>query len=254
MIIKGKGKVKIMAISSVGNYEDVYQNIYVSQNKKTEKKEEDKKEIKPESNEDYVKKLQGKVSYVNLEIGYGLNMRKDKKMGTITMNPGLLEKMKNDPEAEKKYTQLLKDIERAEKTVNSYYNSIGGCVERTSHWYIDENGKYYHFGYVRRDDKLNKKLRLERKENTEKWIEKSRQKAREKAKEQEEKTEKAKEEHKEDVVKDKVEDLVNGKLSDGEHGEAYFDESDMRDVMDAIKKEDGMPANHQVGTNMDMKV
>lgn len=72
--------------------------------------------------------------------------------------------------------------ERAENTVNAYYNALGGCVERSSHWYIDENGEYCHFGYVYRDDKLNKKLRQEARENEEKLIEKNRKGAVEKRK------------------------------------------------------------------------
>ena len=212
-----------MAISNINNYTDTYEKVYVTQNKKMEA--EKKEEVKTESNQSYVKKLQGKVSYVNLEIGYGLNMKKDKKVGTITMNPELLEKMKNDPEAEKKYTQLIKDIERAEKTVNSYYNSLGGVVEHTSHWYIDENGNYTHFGYIKRDDKLNKKLRLEAKKNTEKWIEKSREKAKEKAKEQE-------------AVREK-------RLKE-----------DMKDIMDTIRKENEAAEKREnpVGANMDMRI
>lgn len=191
-----------MGISSVSNYGDVYENPYISNNVRMET--EKKKEIKADSGHKYLKKIQSQVSYVNLEVGNALNMKRDNKVGTVTMNPKLLEKMQNDPEAERKYTQLVKDIERAEKTVNAYYNSLGGCVERSSHWYIDENGKYYHFGYTRRDDKLNKKLRLERQKNTEKWIEKSREKAREKtgelAEKREEKAVKAKEEEHADLV------------------------------------------------------
>lgn len=104
-------------------------------------------------------------------------MKRDKRAGVITVNPKLLEKMQNDPEAEKKYTQTLKDIEKAERTANAYYNSLGGCVERTSHWYVDENGEYQHFAYTRRDDRLNKKIREESQKNKEKFIEKTRKKA-----------------------------------------------------------------------------
>ncbi|MBQ3543837.1 MAG: hypothetical protein IJA34_02435 [Lachnospiraceae bacterium] len=37
-------------------------------------------------------------------------------------------------------SQRLKDIQRAESVVSSYYNSLGGETERTSHWNIDDNG------------------------------------------------------------------------------------------------------------------
>lgn len=185
-----------MAITGVGNYGNVYEGIYdihkkeadVSGQKRNSETSGVKAEAKKEdeagrtgntkgavSSRKYLSRLQEKVSYVTLETGYGLNTKRDNKIGTITINPKLLEKMQSDPEAEKKYTQLFKDIERAEKTVAAYYNALGGCVERSSHWYIDENGKYCHFGYVRRDDKLNKKLREETQKNVEKQIEKCRE-------------------------------------------------------------------------------
>lgn len=210
-----------MEILNAGNYTDMYESAYISRNKKTEtdKNGDIKKEVSAESNRAYVKKLQREVSYVDLEIGSSLNMKRDKKTGTVTINPELLEKMKKDPEAEKKYTQLIKDIERAEKTAMAYYNSLGGCAERTSHWYIDENGKYCHCGYVRRDDKLNKKLHKEAKKNTDEWIEKTRKKSREKAKELKEKLEEKLEEKpegpaekREEKIEDPVKDKMNHKV------------------------------------------
>ncbi len=66
----------------------------------------------------------------------------------------------------------LKDIQRAEGTVSSYYNSQGGTTKRTSHWNIDDEGNVSHFAYVRREDKLNEKLRKEADENAKKLIEK----------------------------------------------------------------------------------
>lgn len=194
-----------MAISGVGDYGGIYESAYASLKKETDvsgrkrtdganeplKSSEGKTEAanKAVSNQKYLAKLQQKVSYVKLEIGSGLSMKKDNKVGTIAINPKLLEKMQNNPEAEEKYTQMIKDIERAEKTVAAYYNAMGGCVEHTSHWYIDENGKYYHFGYVYRDDKLNKKLREDAQENAGKLIEKTRENAREKKEQLEEKLE-----------------------------------------------------------------
>ena len=137
------------------------------------------------------------MPYTKLEIGSALSMQKDKRAGVITVNPKLLEKMQKDPEAAAQYTQKLKDIERAERTANAYYNSLGGVVERTSHWYVDEEGNHYHFAYTRRDDRLNKKIQEETKKNTEKHIEKTRKKAREKAEKLKEQLEKKAEETKE---------------------------------------------------------
>lgn len=181
-----------MAITGIGgNYNgSVYESAYAAQKSVAVKKAEASKmnetsEVKAEavknSNEEYLKQLQKQTPYITLQIGYGLNTKKDNKVGVVTINPRLLEEMQNNPESEKKYTQTIKDIERAEKTVNAYYDALGGCVEHTSHWYIDENGKYYHFGYVYRDDKLNKRLREEAQKNAEERIEKTRENARERA-------------------------------------------------------------------------
>ena len=176
-----------MAVAGIGNaYGGIYENAYASSAKETAKKEESRKTETVNkqaeasgkvSNEEYLKTLQKKVPYVKLETGFGLNMKKDNRAGVITVNPGLLEKMQSDPEAAKKYTQTLKDIERAEKTGDAYYNALGGVVEMTSHWYVDENGNFSHFAYVHRDDKLNKKIRKETQEKAEELIEKTREKA-----------------------------------------------------------------------------
>lgn len=180
-----------MEIVRTGNYAEAYGTIYDSQKAATEsQKNKEVNALKDgqntENSQAYLKKIQQQVPYVKLETGYGLSMKRDKRAGVITVNPKLLEKMQNDPEAEKKYTQTLKDIERAERTANAYYNSLGGCVERTSHWYVDENGEYQHFAYTRRDDRLNKKIREETQKNKEKFIEKTRKKAAEKKKKLEE--------------------------------------------------------------------
>lgn len=182
-----------MAVTGIGSsYSNAYESARAvparkaAGREKTQEAAAAKKEIgleKKRDSQEYLRGLQRQVSDVTLETGSALNMKRDNKMGTVTINPKLLEKMQNDPEAEKKYTQLIKDIERAEQTATAYYNSMGGCVERSSHWYIDENGQYSHFAYTRRDDRLNKKLRKEAKENAERLVEKNRKRAIEKRKE-----------------------------------------------------------------------
>lgn len=201
-----------MAVSSIGTYSNVYESVSVMQKKDAEASGQKRagdvhrtsgsimeKTEKTEGtdNEEYLRSLQNQVPYTKLEIGSALSMKKDKRAGVITVNPKLLEKMQKDPEAAAQYTQKLKDIERAERTANAYYNSLGGVVERTSHWYVDEEGNHYHFAYTRRDDRLNKKIREETKKNTEKHIEKTRKKASEKAEKLEEQLEKKAEEAKE---------------------------------------------------------
>lgn len=254
-----------MAVSGISNYGNTYDNMYAAQRKKTTEKGisgEDRagktkgtQEGTDSRTESYLKRLQEKVPYVELETGMGLSMKRDKR-SVIAVNPKLLEKMQNDPEAEKQYTETLKNIETAEKTADAYYNTLGGVVERTSHWYVDENGKYCHFAYTRRDDKLNKKLREEAKKNAEELIEKTREKARKKKAElQEQLTEKAEEAKAEETKQDDkkqdssvdmqnpnadaaeaVEKLLAEKLENSESGEIYLNETDMEPVMEAIRK------------------
>ena len=152
--------------------------------------------------------------------------------------------MQNDPEAEKKYTQMIKDIETAEKTAISYYNALGGCVERTSHWYIDENGKYYHFAFTHTDDRLNKKLREEAKKNAEKQIEVTRKKVREKA----------------EKLKEKAEERLLEKLSKSDNGEVYFNDEEIKTIIAASKEiQENQPEKksayrEQAGANLDVKI
>lgn len=111
--------------------------------KETERTAETVRSKKAESTQDYLRKLQKQVPYMTLEIGSGLSMNKDKRSGVLTVNPKLLERMQNDPEAEKEFTQRMKDIERAERTVTAYYNALGGCVERTSHRRHANRGDFF---------------------------------------------------------------------------------------------------------------
>lgn len=178
-----------MAITGISNYGNAYESLYTSQRKERSEREKTggtnrtsggkPETAKKVSNEEYLKDLQKQVPYVKLQSGSGNNAKINGK-AVLDISPKLLEKMQNDPEAAQKYTQTLKDIERAEKTGDAYYNALGGTVERWSYWYIDENGKYYHFAYTRRDDKLNKKLREEAKKNAEDLIERTRENSRKK--------------------------------------------------------------------------
>lgn len=275
----------IMAISGVDNYGNAYESMYDLQKAKhKEVREQNKSKTSNEtrakegqqkvslksgtqqdvSNQEYLNQLQGHRTHVKLSSGMGLSMKIDQKQGAVTINPELLEKMQNDPEAEKKYTELIKNIEMAEKTVGAYYSAMGGYVERTSHWYIDENGNYTHFGYVRRDDKLNKKLREEAKKNAEELIEKSREKVAEKRKKLEETMKKRMEEKKEEASGDnstEKEEMKESAMNESEllnelsstaggiqqairllegrqaglDGSIFFGTKDMQPIIDAVK-------------------
>lgn len=260
-----------MAVTGIGvNYNGIYENRYAPQKKETEKREETAQAeaeqkssgtSRKRSNEEYLKSLQKYSTSFKLETGTALSMTRDKK-AILTVNPMLLEKMQNDPEAAEKYTQLIKDIDRAEKTVNAFYNAQGGCVERTSHWYIDENGNYYHFAYTRRDDRLNKKIREEAEKSRKELIDKIKDKTVEMREEMKEKlAEKAEKKEKEVEIKPtektdkmlRLEKLLKEKY---EKGDTLFDNDEIGIMLEAAREQRGEQGGTDSVTdeNMDIKV
>lgn len=138
-------------------------------------------EKKKADKNDYLKSFRDKYRRLSISTGYGMDYNKDRKTGSVAVNDRFLNKAITDPEAEKKLSELMFGIDKAEKTVAAYYNSLGGVTERTSHWYIDENGNCTNFSYIRRDDKLNQKLREEAAKDTQERMERSIEKSRERA-------------------------------------------------------------------------
>ncbi|MBQ9928719.1 MAG: hypothetical protein IJO65_12200 [Lachnospiraceae bacterium] len=249
-----------MAISSVNTYNAVAENTYATQKKQILEKEKTKstttaKESKINTDE-YVRKLQKQVKDLSLEVGTGLNTKKDNMVGAVTINPKLLEKMQNDPKAEREYTQMLQGIQRAESIVGSYYNSIGNVVERTSHWYMDENGNLVSFGHVRIENKLDKELRKQADENAKKLIEKTREKAKEKAEELQERLDGIKETKADKLSESKVAKILSEKFSNAADGEIYLNEIDMKPILQTIRAEEQEKTKSEpgVGMNLDLKI
>lgn len=249
-----------MAISSVNTYNAVAENAYATQKKQVSEQEKMKgtttaKEVK-NSTDEYVQKLQKQVKDLSLEIGTGINTKKDNVIGAVTINSKLLEKMQNDPKAEKEYTQMLQGIQRAESIVGSYYNSMGNVVERTSHWYMDENGNLVHFGHVRIENKLDKELRKEAEENAKKLIEKTREKAKEKAEELQERLDSIKEAKADKTAESQAEKMLSEKLVSAVGGEIYLDEADMTPILQTIRAEEQEKTKSEpgVGMNLDLKI
>ena len=249
-----------MAISSVNTYNAVAENTYATQKKQVSEKEKTKntttaKESKINTDE-YVRKLQKQVKDLSLEVGTGLNTNKDNMVGAVTINPKLLEKMQNDPKAEREYTQMLQGIQRAESIVGSYYNSIGNVVERTSHWYMDENGNLVSFGHVRIENKLDKELRKQADENAKKLIEKTREKAKEKAEELQERLDSIKEAKADKSAESKAEKILSEKFSNAVDGELYLNETDMKPILQTIRAEEQGKTKSEpgVGMKLDLKI
>ena len=265
-----------MAITGVGNYSSVYENTYALSRKETAKKEETKETAatqknaetaKSGGNEEYLKNLQKQVPYIKLQTGYGLNTSNDSKVNVVSVNPKLLEKMQNDPQAAKEYTQRLKDVESATKWVDNSEKSMGYTAV-CRHGYVDENGNFSSFAVVVRKDEMNEKLRKEAQENAEERIEKSREKARENAEKLEKKAEEAKESEKSEekkVVKEdgtttpnKAEQLINEKMAASKDGTVYLNDTDMKTIIEAAQEEDAgkttVKDQPQVGANLDLKI
>ena len=265
-----------MAITGVGNYSSVYENTYALSRKETAKKEETKETAatqknaetaKSGGNEEYLKNLQKQVPYIKLQTGYGLNTSNDSKVNVVSVNPKLLEKMQNDPQAAKEYTQRLKDVESATKWVDNFEKSMGYTAV-CRHGYVDENGNFSSFAVVVRKDEMNEKLRKEAQENAEERIEKSREKACENAEKLEEKAEEAKESEKSEekkVVKEdgtatpnKAEQVINEKMAASKDGTIYLNDTDIRTIIEAAQEKDAgkttVKDQPQVGANLDLKI
>lgn len=176
-----------MAVNGIGALQ--YRNVYNQPNSRVESNSveqpekaavQDKIEFSADSltQSAALRSFRGKYPALSISVGSEMNYSKDRKTGTVAVNEHFLNKAMNDPEAAKTMSDLIYGIDKAEKTVAAYYNSLGGVTERTSHWYIDENGNCYNFSYTRRDDKLNKKLREEAEKDRQERIERSIEKTR----------------------------------------------------------------------------
>lgn len=242
-----------MSMKITGNYSSVYENTYASSKKEAAKEEETKETTvtqkkaetaKKSRNEDYLKSLQKQVPYIKLQTGCGLNTSKDGKVNVVDVNPELLEKMQNDPQAAKEYTQRLKDVESATKWVDNFEKSMGYTAV-VRHGYIDENGNFSSFAVVVRKDELNEKFRKEAQENAEKQIEKTRENARQNAEQIAEKLE------------EKAEQLLDEKLSKSKDGMIYLYDTDIKTIIEAVKEDnEGTATSKQqavVGANLDLQ-
>lgn len=242
-----------------------------NQKQAMESRETDKTStVNKTSNEEYLKGFQKQVPYIKLQVGLGINTQRDEKVNVVDVSPKLLEKMQNDPESAKKYTQRLKDVEAANKFADNMSRAAGHTVV-CSHSYVDENGNVSHFAITVKKDALNEKLREEAKKNAEERIEKSRENARknaeELAKKLEQKADEVKEDNKkqetkvdakdsEDNKKDKTEKLFAEKLENAENGEVYLDNEDMQLIIEAAKENVGTQSKSfsDVGLNLDLKI
>lgn len=189
---------------------------------------------KSNSTSDYVNELSKLVPSVEFRVGN--SFASDETGKTLTVNPKLLEKMRNDPEKEKEMKELIKGVEAMTKLSESL-NKATGWKTVFRHSYIDENGKYCHIALIRNEFMLDMsdKLREERRENAEKLLEKQKEKAAEKA-----------------------EKLLKEKISSSKDGTVYMNDEEFKEIIEAVKedKEGGTDtkAQPQAGANLDILI
>ena len=254
-----------MAVTGVSNYSNYAAQSMAESNaaNSTKKKETEKtstvtKTDNVESTSDYLSRLQKQVPYMTLEVGSSLSMSRDNKVNTLAVNPKMLEKMQNDPEKAKEYTQRLKDIENAQKFVDGYMKAKGSTT-KFSQWYVDENGNYSHIAYYEHDNTFYKKISEKSRENIEKHIEKTREKAVEKRKElQEELEEKRTIKEDEKETPNKAEQLLEEKIASSKDGMIYLYDTDIKTIIEDSKEDNAGKANTKqqagVGANLDLQV
>lgn len=277
-----------MAMEINSAYNNVYESAYAAQKQETAKKQDVSKKETSETVEaqknskvengktkgstaSYAKELARLAPSVDFKVGNSYSTSKSGK--TLTVNPQLLEKMQNNPEKEMK--EMIKGVESMTKLMDGIYKASGWSVVYR-HSYIDENGKYRAVACVRNDFMLNMsdKLREERRENSEKLIEKSKEKATEKwealvenkAETEDKKTDGEQEKAgiiivKENTPLEKVEQMLLEKLENSENGEIYLDNDDMQKAIEVAKDQEEeqtgkRQSNHAntVGTNLDLQI
>jgi len=132
--------------------------------------------LRKQSTGDYINKLAKLAPSLEVRVGSTFSSARNGK--TLTINPGLLAKMQNNPEQEAEMKELIKGIEAVTRFMDGIDKASGKKVVYR-HGYIDENGKYYSYSYTKNEygRKMSDKLREERRENTEKLIRKIKKKA-----------------------------------------------------------------------------
>ncbi len=243
-----------MAMEITNNYSNTYENAYALQKESlaAEKKETFKAagaqinsntgNSRTKRTAEYTKELAKLVPSVEFKVGTACSSARNGK--TLTVHPGLLEKMQNDPEKEKDMKDMIKGVESMSKLAESMAKATGWTIVY-QHSYIDENGKYHCRMQTRNDGmlKLSDKLREERKKNSEKLLEKTKEKAAEK---------------KEKLTPNKAQQFLNEKLAASKDGMICLNDTDMRTMMEAEKEDYAGRTNTKrqagAGANLDLKV
>jgi len=245
-----------MAMEITNNYSNTYENAYALQKESlaAEKKETFKAagaqinsntgNSRTKRTAEYTKELAKLVPSVEFKVGTACSSARNGK--TLTVHPGLLEKMQNDPEKEKDMKDMIRGVESMSKLAESMAKATGWTIVY-QHSYIDENGKYHCRMQTRNDGmlKLSDKLREERKKNSEKLLERAKEKAAEKKEKLEETLEEKQAAEAEEVTAEKTEggsaynkaeQLINEKMAASKDGTIYLSDADMKTIIEASQE------------------
>ncbi|MCI9445815.1 MAG: hypothetical protein HFH36_00200 [Lachnospiraceae bacterium] len=184
---------------------------------------------------DYVDELAKLAPSVDVRVGSTFSSARSGK--TLTLDPGILNKMRNDPQKEKDMKDMIRGVEFITKFVDGLYKSSGKTL-LYQHSYIDGDGKYRCFSRVvdGRSIKMSGKLRQARKKNSQKLIAKSKEKAARQRKELQERRDAKRTEKKDErTAFDKVQEILDEKMADSKDGMVYLDDTDFRTLMESAK-------------------
>ena len=125
------------------------------------------------------------------------------------------------------------------------------------HSYIDENGKYRAWSYVKSDNRMSEKFRKARRKNAEKLIEKTKQKAAKGKEQLQEALEKKRAKRGEEKTS-KAKKLINEKIAASKDGRIYMGDTEFREIMEAMKEDNADKADTKaqpaVGANLNLQV
>lgn len=191
---------------------------------------------------DYVDELAKLAPSVDVRVGNTFSSARSGK--TLTLDPGILNKMRNDAQKEKDMKDMIKGVEFITKFIDGLYKSSGKTL-LYRHSYIDGDGKYRCFSRVvdGRSIKMSSKLRQARRKNSQKLTAKLREKAGKQRAELKERTGVKKDEREvKKTEKDgkraafgRVQEFLEEKMADSKDGMVYLYDADFRTLLETAK-------------------
>ncbi|NBH14664.1 hypothetical protein D3Z36_10900 [Lachnospiraceae bacterium] len=226
------------------------------------------KEVKKAPTAAYTRKSERMADYLNelaklapsLKVRAGITFSKVAGGKTLTISPGILNKMQNDPEKEKDMKEMIKGVEFITKFIDGLYKSSGKTLVYR-HSFIDGDGRYYACSYVKneRSNKMSAKLRQARWNNSQNLIARSKETAaKRKKKLQETLREKRTRKADKRAVSGKAARFLEEKLTASKDGMVYLYDTDFKMLMKAASEDDAGKKDGreraEAGANLDIQV